>query len=96
MSVNEQEALSDEAEVPVEEEAPKIKETNEDRKRKRLRREATRAHEWRVQVWAQMELKIRGANAEAAVLGAEPYEPFEPQFDSDEMLTHYANMQLTK
>lgn len=73
-----------------------LKESNEDRKRDKLRREAVRAHEWRVQVWAQMELKIRTANAQAQVLGAEPYEPFEPQFDDDGMLNHYSTMQLSK
>jgi hypothetical protein len=86
----------DEQEGVTEPETPVVKESNEDRKRKRLRREATRAHEWRVQVWAQMELKIQGANAEAAVLGADPYEPFDPDFSTPEMLKHYAEMQLTK
>lgn len=92
--------MTEEAVEPTEavEENPKktLKESNEDRKRDKLRREATRAHEWRVQVWAQMELKIRTANAQAEVLGAEPYVPFEPQFDDDAMLNHYSTMQLSK
>lgn len=82
--------------IVTEPETPVVKETNEDRRRKRLRKEAVRAHEWRVQVWAQMELKIRGANAQAEVLGAEPYVPFEPDFENEETLKHYAEMQLTK
>lgn len=74
----------------------RLKESNEDRKRDKLRRQVTRAHEWRVQVWAQMELKIRTANASLEVLGAEPVEPFEPDFGDDDTLHHYANMTLSK
>lgn len=73
-----------------------IKETNEDRKRDKLQREVNRAHDWRVQVWAQMELKIRSANASLEVLGSEPVEVFAPQFDDDSMLQHYASMTLSK
>lgn len=73
-----------------------LKESNEDRKRDKLRREAQRAHEWRVQVWAQMELKIRTANAQAEVLDSAPYVPFEPDFGDDTMLHHYSTMTLTK
>lgn len=73
-----------------------IKETNESKKRDKLTRQITRAHEWRVQVWAQSELRIRAANASLAALGGDPIEPFEPQFDDDEMLHHYSNMPLSK
>lgn len=73
-----------------------IKESNDDRKRDKLRRQITRAHEWRVQVWAQSELRIREANASLQVLGTEPIEPFEPDFTDDGNLHHYANMTLSK
>lgn len=73
-----------------------LKESNEDRKRDKLNRQVTRAHEWRVQVWAQMELKIRQANASLEVLGSQPVECFEPQFDDDSMIAHYASMTLSK
>lgn len=74
----------------------RVPETNNGRKVDKLTRQAQRAHEWRVQVHAQSELKIRAANASLAALGADPYEPFDPQYDSDEMLHHYSNMSLTK
>lgn len=72
------------------------KESNNDRKRRKLEKQAVRAHEWRVQVWAQCEIKIRAANAELAVLGGEPIQTWEPDFTSEENLHHYASMTLTK
>lgn len=76
-------------------EAP-TKISNDDRKRNKLSREITRAHEWRTQVYAQMELKIRTATAQLEVLGGEAPDLFEPQFDDDDMLHHYASMSLSK
>jgi hypothetical protein len=73
-----------------------LKESNDDRKRDKLRRQAIRAHEWRVQVWAQCELKIRAANASLEALGTTPVEPFKPKFEDDAMLHHYSTMQLSK
>lgn len=73
-----------------------LKESNEDRRKDKLRRQVTRAHEWRVQVWAQSELKIRAANAALVAMGGEAVEPFDPQFADDEMLQHYASMSLSK
>lgn len=73
-----------------------LKESNEDRKRDKLRRQATRAHEWRVQVWAQSELRIREAQAGLEVLGSPAVDLFEPDFNDDSMLHHYATMQLSK
>lgn len=73
-----------------------IKESNEDRQRDKLRRRIVRAHEWRVQVWAQSELKIRSAQAALQVLDSEPVELFEPQFGDDEALHHYSTMPLSK
>lgn len=69
---------------------------NDERKRDKLRRQIQRAHEWRVQVWAQSELKIRGNNAALQVLGSEPVELWEPDFSTDENLHHYSTMPLTK
>lgn len=73
-----------------------LKESNEDRKRDKLRRQITRAHEWRVQVWAQMDLKIKSAQASLEVLGGEPIDIFEPDFDDPAMVQHYASMTLSK
>lgn len=87
------------SEVPdtsVEDLQKTLKESNEDRKKDKLRRQVQRAHDWRVQVWAQCELKIRAANASLAALGTEEVEPFEPEFDNDEMLHHYSSMPLSK
>lgn len=73
-----------------------IKQSNDDRKKDKLRRQITRAHEWRVQVWAQSEIKIRAAQAALTALGGEEVDMFMPEFDNDEMLHHYSNMQLSK
>lgn len=80
----------------IEEARRTLKESNDDRKRDKLRRSITRAHEWRVQVWAQSELKIRAANASLVALGSDPVEPFPPQFEDDGMLHHYSTMPLSK
>lgn len=71
-----------------------LKQSNDDRKRAALMAKAAKAHDWRVQVWAQCERRIRGFNAELKVLGVEPFEPYEPQFDDDAMLEHYSTMPL--
>lgn len=86
----------DTTEAKVAEVQQTAKESNNDRKRRKLERQAVRAHEWRVQVWAQSEIKIRAANAELAVLGGEAIETWEPDFESEENLHHYASMTLTK
>lgn len=71
-----------------------VKKSNDDRKIESLMHKAQKAHDWRVQVWAQCERRIRGFNAQLAVLGAPEFEPYEPQFDDDSMLEHYATMPL--
>ena len=71
-----------------------IKQSNEDRKKDALMKKARKAHDWRVQVWAQSERRIAGFNAELQVLGAEPFEPYEPDFTDPAMLEHYATMPL--
>lgn len=70
--------------------------SNEERKARKLRREAQRAHEWRVQVWAQMHTKIEAANAALGALGADQYEPWEPNFSDPDLLHQYSTMTLTK
>lgn len=69
---------------------------NQKRKLEKLLKQAQRAHEWRVQVWAQSEQRIAQINAQLAVLGAEPYVCFDPNFNDPEMLAHYAGMSITK
>lgn len=69
---------------------------NVEMRKDKLRRKVVRAHEWRVQVWAQMELKIRSDNAALEAMEAEPIDLFEPQFGDDEALQHYASMTLSK
>ena len=71
-----------------------IKQSNDDRKIESLLKKAQKAHDWRVQVWAQSERRIRGFNAQLAVLGADEYDPYEPDFNDDAMLEHYASMPL--
>ena len=73
-----------------------LRQSNDDRRAEKLAKEVTRAHEWRVQVWAQSEIRIRRRNAELVAMGREPIEPFDPDFGSLEMLTHYAEMTLTR
>lgn len=80
----------------IEEVRKTLKESNEDRKRDRLTRTILRAHDYRVQIWAQSQLKIAGAVAELEVLGGEVPDLFQTDFDSEDMLHHYANMTLSK
>lgn len=76
--------------------ALRLKQSNDDRRADKLTKGIIRAHDWRVQVWAQSELRIQRMNAELEAMGREQVIPFEPQFDTKEMLTHYAEMTLTK
>lgn len=71
-----------------------IKQSNDDRKIESLMKKAQKAHDWRVQVWAQCERRIKGFNAQLAVLGADEFEPYEPDFEDAAMLEHYATMPL--
>lgn len=70
--------------------------SNEERKREKLIREINRAHDWRVQVWAQCELRIRSANASLEALGGQPVEPFMPDFKEKSELDHYSTMSLSR
>jgi hypothetical protein len=69
---------------------------NDRMKQDRLIRQATRAHEWRVQVWAQSERKIQQVNAELKAMGKPEYEPWDADFTSAERLEHYSDMTITK
>lgn len=77
-----------------ESEAVQTKESNTDRRRDALLKKLRKAHDWRVQVWAQSELRIRAMNAELVEMGLEPFSPYEAQFGDDDMLRHYAEMSL--
>lgn len=68
--------------------------TNETRKADKLRKIATKAHNWRVQVWAQQQRRIAGANAELVALGFEPVEPYPTDFNDPDKVEHYATMSL--
>lgn len=83
-------------ETTVEQRKSSLKEHNDQLRRDKLQRQVRRAHEWRVQVWAQSELKIREAQSGLGVLGTDPVQLFEPNFGDDDMLHHYATMQITK
>lgn len=80
----------------VDEQAARLKQSNDDRRADKLQKEIQRAHDWRVQVWAQSELRIQRKNAELEAIGRVAIEPFTPDFGSQEMLQHYAEMTLTK
>jgi len=80
----------------IEEVRRTLKESNEDRKRDKLTRSIQRAHEYRVQVWAQMELKIQGALADLEVLGGTAPTLLDADFTDKENLHHFASMTLTK
>lgn len=70
------------------------KQSNEDRKIEALRKKIEKAHDWRVQVWAQSERRIKAMTAELAVLGAAPIDLFDPDFTDESMVEHYATMKL--
>lgn len=73
-----------------------LRQSNDDRRADKLAKEVNRAHEWRVQVWAQSELRIRARNAELQAMGRDPITPFDADFDSVDMLKHYSEMTLTR
>lgn len=75
-------------------EAPTGKQSNEERKIEALMRKAKKAHDWRVQVWAQMEIRLRTINAQLEALGEPKFEPYDPDFDDMDALRHYSDMTL--
>lgn len=69
-------------------------ETNEDRRASALCKKIQKAHDWRVQVWAQSELRIKASQEALAVLGRDPVTLYEPDFSDPEVVRHYAEMSL--
>lgn len=65
-------------------------ETNEMRRARKLLDRINRAHDWRVKVWAQCELRIQAMSTELTVLGNEPPMLFKPDFSDHDMLLEYA------
>lgn len=68
------------------------KQSNEDRKAEKITRLRERAHIWRVRVWAESERRIRGFEAELAAMGRDADPLFEPDFEDESMLEHYAEL----
>lgn len=69
---------------------------NQKKKQEKLLKQAVRAHEYRVQIWAQSEQRIATLNAQLVVLGVDPYVPFTPDFEDPKKLNEYIAMELTK
>lgn len=67
------------------------KETNEQRRATRLRREIAKQHAWRVKTWAKAEEYIKERQEELETLGFEQEDLFEPDFKNPAMLAEYAN-----
>lgn len=55
-----------------------------------LQRRIEKDHDYRVRIWAQSTIRIRGREAELAELGAEVPPLFTPDFDDDALLFQYA------
>lgn len=71
-----------------------VKQTNEERKIQALRKKIEKAHDWRVQVWAQSQRRIEAMTAELGVLGAAPVDLYEADFSDPANVEHYATMSL--
>ena len=74
--------------------AATLKQSNDQRKIEALTKKIKKAHNWRVQVWAQNMRRIEAMTAELAVLGAAPVDLFEPDFTDPANVEHYATMSL--
>jgi hypothetical protein len=68
------------------------KETNEERRARRLRREITKNHNWRVSTWAKAERYIEERQQELESLGFDRESLFEPDFKNAAMLEQYADL----
>lgn len=91
--------MSDTATAPASEAKPEKKKNprhNEDMRVAKIMAKAQRAHDWRVQVWAQSEQRIQAMNAELQAMGREPFQPYEPDFTDKDRVAHYAEMSLPK
>lgn len=84
------------AEAKVQDDIAKVKQSNDDRRADKLMKQAQRAHDWRVQVWAQSELRLKRVNAELEAMGRDAFQPYEPDFTDPERLAHYSEMSLPK
>lgn len=74
--------------------AEKTIKTNEQRRAEKLQRKILRAHNWRVKVWAEQELRIQALNAELAAMEMEPVTPYATDFTSAEKLRHYSQITI--
>ena len=74
--------------------AQALKQSNEERKVEALRKKIDKAHDWRVQVWAQSQRRIEAMQAQLAVLGAAPVDLYEPDFTDPANVEHYSTMSL--
>lgn len=73
-------------------ESPKM--TNNERRASKLRAEIRKGHNWRVQVWAQQQVRIAAKNAELVEMGFDEEIVFEPNFEDPSMVEHYTTMSL--
>jgi hypothetical protein len=64
--------------------------TNLGRHHDALKRKIEKDHEYRVRIWAQAEIRIRGRQADLIASGGEPPILFTPDFDDRGLLYEYA------
>lgn len=64
--------------------------TNLGRRQAALQRRIEKDHDYRVRIWAQAEIRIRGRIAELQELGGEVPELFRPDFEDRGLLYEYA------
>lgn len=67
------------------------KQTNEERRAERLRREIQKQHGWRVKTWAVAMKYIDERQKELAALGFDEEELFQPDFNNPAMVEEYAS-----
>lgn len=67
------------------------KETNEERRARRLRREIGKQHNWRVTTWAKAEQYIEERQVELEGMGFEREALFEPDFSNPALVEQYAS-----
>lgn len=68
------------------------KETNEERRRNRLRREIAKQHNWRVTTWAKAITYIEERQLELEALGFPREELFEPDFGNPALVAQYSDL----
>lgn len=67
------------------------KQTNEERRAERLRREIAKQHNWRVMTWAKAEKYIEERQQELTLLEFERESLFEPDFTDPALVDQYAD-----